>query len=173
MAANNLNHDLGAGTTGGVAARASRVEDELLSVGEVSRRTGVAVSALHYYEKLGLIGSTRTVGNQRRYRRHMIRRITLVSVAKRLGIPLADVQQAFASVPLDSTPTHADWQRASRAWKLVLERRRKAIEELENQLVGCIGCGCLSMKACLLVNPDDRLGLEGAGPRRLLVEDLE
>ena len=146
--------------------------DELLSVGEVSHRTGVAVSALHYYEKLGLIGSTRTAGNQRRYPRHMIRRITLISVAKRLGIPLADVQATFESVPLDSTPSQTDWQRASREWKKVLERRRRAIEELENQLVGCIGCGCLSMKACRLLNPDDKLGLEGAGPRRLPVDDL-
>lgn len=141
--------------------------DELLSVGEMSRRTGVAASALRFYEEMGLIASVRTSGNQRRYPRHMLRRVSLVVVAKRIGIPLTDVQEAFASVPLDTTPTHEDWQRASRQWKKELEARRQAIERLEHELVGCIGCGCLSMKACRLLNPDDALGQEGAGPRRL------
>lgn len=144
-----------------------RAPEQLLSVGEVSRRTGVAVSALHYYERLGLIASTRTSGNQRRYRRHMIRRITLITVGKRLGVPLSDVQDSLRSVPLDSTPSHADWQRASREWKKGLEARRRAIEQLEHELTGCIGCGCLSMKACWLLNPEDALGDEGAGARRL------
>lgn len=143
--------------------------DELLSVGEMSRRTGVAVSALHYYESLGLISSHRTGGNQRRYPRHMLRRVALISVAKRLGIPLDDVKQAFADVPLDETPTHADWQRASRRWKKVLEQRRRGIERLEKELTGCIGCGCLSMKACGLLNPDDELGTTGTGARRIPV----
>lgn len=140
---------------------------QLLSVGEVSRRTGVAASALHYYEQLGLIAAVRTAGNQRRYFRHMIRRITLISVAKTLGIPLADVGTALAGVPMETAPSHDDWQRASRRWKKILEVRRRAIEELETQLVGCIGCGCLSMKACRLLNPNDELAREGAGPRRL------
>ena len=144
-----------------------RAPEQLLSIGEVSRRTGVAVSALHYYERLGLIASTRTSGNQRRYRRHMLRRITLITVGKRLGVPLSDVQASLRTVPLDSTPSHADWQRASREWKKGLEERRRAIEQLEHELTGCIGCGCLSMKACWLLNPEDALGDEGAGPRRL------
>ena len=144
-----------------------RQPEQLLSIGEVSRRTGVAVSALHYYERLGLIASTRSSGNQRRYRRHMLRRITLISVGKRLGVPLSDVQASLRSVPLDSTPSHADWQRASREWKKGLEERRRAIEQLEHELTGCIGCGCLSMKACWLLNPEDALGDEGAGARRL------
>ncbi|WP_436968481.1 redox-sensitive transcriptional activator SoxR [Demequina zhanjiangensis] len=141
--------------------------DELLTIGDVSRRTGAAVSALRYYEDLGLIASVRTAGNQRRYPRHMLRRISLILVAKRLGIPLDDVHEAFASVPLDSTPSHDDWQRASRAWKRQLEERRRALERLEYELTGCIGCGCLSMKACALLNPDDALGRTGAGARRL------
>ena len=91
--------------------------EELLSVGEMSRRTGVPVSALHYYERLDLIASQRTAGNQRRYPRYMLRRVALISVAKRLGIPLEDVKNAFADVPLTTAPTHADWQRASRTWK--------------------------------------------------------
>jgi MerR family transcriptional regulator, redox-sensitive transcriptional activator SoxR len=141
--------------------------DELLSVGEMSRRTGVTPSALRFYEELGLIASERTGGNQRRYPRHMLRRVSLISVAKRLGIPLSDVQAVFETVPLDVTPSHADWQRASRQWKAQLEDRRHGIERLERELTGCIGCGCLSMRACGLLNPDDELGDDGAGPRRL------
>lgn len=141
--------------------------DELLSIGEVSERTGVAVSALRFYEEHGLIVSERTVGNQRRFRRHMLRRVALVSVAKRLGIPLVDVGEAFASVPMGRTPSHKDWQRASRIWKRQLEQRRRALERLEHELTGCIGCGCLSMKACSLLNPDDALSATGSGPRRL------
>ena len=143
--------------------------DELLSIGEMSERTGVAASALHYYERLGLIASHRTAGNQRRYPRHMLRRVALVSVAKRLGIPLEDVKDAFADVPMFETPSHEDWQRASRRWKRVLEQRRRGIEKLEKELTGCIGCGCLSMKACSLLNPDDELGDTGQGARRIPV----
>ncbi len=146
---------------------APHAPDELLTVGDMSRRTGVAVSALHFYEQLGLIASTRTPGNQRRYARHMLRRVSLITVAKRLGIPLSDVQEAFADVPMTVTPSHEDWQRASRRWKRDLERRREGIERLERELTGCIGCGCLSMKACGLLNPDDALAASGAGPRRL------
>lgn len=147
--------------------RTAHAPDEPMTVGEMSRRTGVAVSALHFYEKLGLIASTRTAGNQRRYARHMLRRVSLVTVAKRLGIPLSDVQEAFADVPLTETPSHDDWQRASRRWKRMLEKRREGIERLERELTGCIGCGCLSMKACGLLNPDDALSSQGAGPQRL------
>ncbi len=146
--------------------------DEPLTIGEMTRRTGVAASALHFYESLGLIASTRTPGNQRRYPRHMIRRVSLIAVAKRLGIPLSDVQSAFADVPLTETPTHDEWQRASRRWKRELEKRREGIERLERELTGCIGCGCLSMKACRLLNPDDALGSKGAGPQRLQGDPL-
>ncbi|SIN78996.1 redox-sensitive transcriptional activator SoxR [Agromyces cerinus] len=149
------------------AAVGKHAPDELLTVGEMSRRTGVAPSALRYYEDLGLIASHRTDGNQRRYPRHMLRRVSLISVAKRLGIPLSDVQTAFENVPLDTTPSHEDWQQASRRWKRQLELRRQGIEQLERELTGCIGCGCLSMKACRLLNPDDELGEHGSGPQRL------
>ncbi len=141
--------------------------EDLLTVGEVSARTGVAVSALHYYESLGLIASTRTGGNQRRYPRHMIRRIALVVVAKRLGIPLADVADVFTTLPLDRMPTRHEWQRVSNTWKRALEQRRRSIESLERELTGCIGCGCLSMKACYLLNPNDELAQEGPGARRV------
>ncbi len=140
---------------------------DLLTIGEMATRTGVAPSALRYYEDLGLIAATRSTGGQRRYPRHMLRRVSLIAVAKRLGVPLADVQDAFASVPLDRTPSHEDWQRASRAWKRQLEERRRGLERLEHELTGCIGCGCLSMKACALLNPGDALAATGPGPRRL------
>jgi MerR family transcriptional regulator, redox-sensitive transcriptional activator SoxR len=141
--------------------------DELLSIGEVSARTGVASSALRFYEEVGLIASTRTSGNQRRYARHMLRRVALVTVAKRLGIPLEDVLEAFRDVPLDRRPSHEEWQTASRRWKSELEERRTRLEALERELTGCIGCGCLSMKACRLLNPADRLASTGSGAVRL------
>lgn len=141
---------------------------KVLTIGEVAERTGVAKSALHYYEQLGLIASERTVGNQRRYQRHMVRRISLLVVAKRLGIPLVDVQEAFAGLPMDDKPSQAQWRRVSKVWRRTLERRREQLERLERELNGCIGCGCLSMTSCELLNPDDRLGESGPGPRRLL-----
>ncbi|WP_193106269.1 redox-sensitive transcriptional activator SoxR [Brachybacterium sp. FME24] len=144
--------------------------DELLTIGEMSRRTGVAASALRYYEDIGLIATVRTSGNQRRYARHMLRRVSLISVAKRLAMPLSDVHDAFGEVPMDRTPSHGDWQKASRRWKRQLEDRRRGIERLEHELTGCIGCGCLSLKACALLNPDDALAATGAGARRL--EDI-
>ncbi|GAB3652027.1 redox-sensitive transcriptional activator SoxR [Glycomyces tarimensis] len=141
-----------------------------LTIGEVSRRTGVSVSALHFYERRGLIASRRNGANQRRYPRHMLRRISLLIVAKRLGIPLDDVGQVFTALPLDRAPTHEEWQQVSRTWKHRLEERRRAIERLEHELTGCIGCGCLSMKACLLLNPDDALQGQGPGPVRLNID---
>jgi MerR family redox-sensitive transcriptional activator SoxR len=141
--------------------------DDLLSIGEMSRRTGVAVSALRSYESLGLIVSVRTEGNQRRVARHMLRRVSLISVARNLGVSLESVQDVFDTVPLDRTPSHEDWQRASRAWKKQLEERRHRLERLEHELTGCIGCGCLSMKACPVLNPGDALASTGAGARRL------
>ncbi|MCL8024540.1 redox-sensitive transcriptional activator SoxR [Nocardioides bruguierae] len=141
--------------------------DELLTIGEVSRRSGIPVTALRFYEDEGLIASERTAGNQRRYARHALRRIALISVAKRLGIPLADVRLAFEGLPADTPPSQEDWRRASREWRRVLQERRDALDRLTTQLTGCIGCGCLSMKACGLINPDDVLGEDGSGPRRL------
>ncbi|UFU06698.1 redox-sensitive transcriptional activator SoxR [Ruania halotolerans] len=141
--------------------------DDLLAIGEVTRRTGVPASALHFYEQLGLIASTRTAGNQRRYRRHMLRRISLVVVAKRLGIPLSDVQEVFQGLPLDDPPSQRDWRRVAQVWRAELEARRTQLDRLQRELTGCIGCGCLSLKACRLLNPDDALGGDGPGPRRI------
>ncbi|KAB8194253.1 redox-sensitive transcriptional activator SoxR [Nonomuraea phyllanthi] len=141
--------------------------DDRLTIGEIIRRTGVSASALHFYERKGLIFSERGTGNQRIFSRHMLRRISLIIVAKRLHIPLSDVADVFATLPADHAPTHKDWQRVSRAWRKQLQERRRAIERLEHELTGCIGCGCLSMKACLLLNPDDTLQGRGPGPVRL------
>lgn len=101
----------------------------------------------------------------------MLRRISLILVAKRLGIPLADVATVFDHLPHDRAPTHRDWQRVSRGWRVQLQRRRRQLESLEHELTGCIGCGCLSMKACLLLNPDDTLGTQGPGPVRIQGND--
>jgi MerR family transcriptional regulator, redox-sensitive transcriptional activator SoxR len=140
---------------------------DLLTVGEVTARTGVAPSALRFYEAEGLITAERTRGNQRLYRRHMLRRISLILAARRLGIPLADVAEIFTTLPADEPPSHVDWVRVSRSWKSQLEDRRRYIMNLERQLIACIGCGCLSMRSCDLLNPDDRLRTRGQGPVRL------
>lgn len=140
---------------------------DLLSVGEVSRRTGVAVSALHFYEAQGLIHSHRTAGNQRRYPRHMIRRISLIQVAKRLGIPLRGVAEVFAELPADRRPTKREWERIARHWSADLELRRAALDRLQEELTSCIGCGCISMSSCRLLNPSDELAEQGPGPHRL------
>lgn len=142
---------------------------ELLTIGQVSDRTGVARSALHYYEEVGLISSLRTGGNQRRYPRHLLRRISLITVGRQLGIALKDIKHALAPVPMSRVPSETDWLRATEQWKQVLAARRRAIEELENRLMGCIGCGCLSMQACGSLNPEDQLSKDGSGARRLEV----
>ncbi|MGP6175663.1 redox-sensitive transcriptional activator SoxR [Corynebacterium sp. A21] len=147
--------------------------DRLLSIGQVSARTGLAHSALHYYEKIGLIQSQRNVSNQRRYPRYMIRRITLIAVGRRLGISLEDIGVALARIPMDRRPSEEDWKQASEEWRSILEQRRLAIEDLESQLMGCIGCGCLSMTACELLNPADELAVEGPSAQRLRITHQE
>lgn len=139
-----------------------------LSVGEVARRSGAAVSALHFYERQGLIASTRTTGNQRRYRRDTLRRVALIRVAQRVGIPLADIKAALDRLPDARTPTKRDWQRLAAAWRRELDDRIQTLQQLRDEFTGCIGCGCLSLTGCALANPGDRLGEHGPGPRRLL-----
>lgn len=138
-----------------------------LSVGDVARRSGLAVSALHFYEAEGLIRSHRTGGNQRRYAREVLRRVAIIKVAQRAGIPLKTIRQAFKALPQERTPTVADWARLSSAWKQELERRIDRLTRLRDHLNGCIGCGCLSVRDCPLHNPLDRLAEEGPGPRLL------
>lgn len=138
-----------------------------LSVGDVARRSGLAVSALHFYESEGLIRSHRTPGNQRRYPREVLRRVAIIRVAQRAGMPLKTIREAFEALPQERTPTVADWARLSSAWKAELERRIDRLTRLRDHLNGCIGCGCLSVRDCPLHNPLDRLGEEGPGPRLL------
>jgi MerR family redox-sensitive transcriptional activator SoxR len=141
-----------------------------LSVGEMARRSGVAVSTLHFYETKGLIHSSRTEGNQRRYARAMLRRVAFVRVAQRVGIPLAEVAEALGTLPAEAAPARADWQRLSGAWRARLDARIDQLRKLRDQLDDCIGCGCLSIDKCRLRNPFDQLGEQGAGPRRIWVD---
>ncbi|MBV9161820.1 MAG: redox-sensitive transcriptional activator SoxR [Pseudonocardiales bacterium] len=139
-----------------------------LTVGQLAARSGVAVSALHFYERQGLISSRRTAGNQRRYRREALRRVALIRIAQRVGIPLADVAAVLALLPDGRTPTRHDWQRISQCWQGELEARIRHLQQLRDDFTDCVGCGCLSIDRCRLANPDDQLGEHGPGPRRLL-----
>ncbi|MER7544283.1 redox-sensitive transcriptional activator SoxR, partial [Spirillospora sp. NPDC127506] len=138
-----------------------------LTVGQLAERSGVAVSALHFYESKGLISSRRTAGNQRRFSRDTLRRVAFIKVSQRVGIPLSDIRDALATLPEERTPTVADWARLSEAWRSHLDDRIRQLEKLRDDLTDCIGCGCLSISRCALANPYDRLGDEGPGPRRL------
>jgi MerR family redox-sensitive transcriptional activator SoxR len=134
-----------------------------LSVGELARRSGVAVSALHFYEAKGLIASQRNAGNQRRYPRETLRRVAVIKVAQRVGIPLAEIAGALSALPQGRNPTAADWAGLSARWREDLDQRIAKLQMLRDQLDGCIGCGCLSLEACPLRNPGDQLAAEGPG----------
>jgi MerR family transcriptional regulator, redox-sensitive transcriptional activator SoxR len=138
-----------------------------LSVGEAAKRSGVAVSTLHFYESKGLIRSARSRGNQRRYARGVLRRIATIKVAQRAGVPLATIRQALAALPEDRAPTLEDWRKLSTAWRMELDSRIRKLTQLRDRLDDCIGCGCLSMTSCPLRNPSDELAEKGAGPRLL------
>ncbi|GAA4807089.1 redox-sensitive transcriptional activator SoxR [Nocardioides caeni] len=139
-----------------------------LTPGEVSRRAGVAVSALHFYEREGLIGCVRTTGNQRRYHRDVLRRIAFIRASQGVGLPLVEIREALATLPTGRTPTKADWSRLSRSWRSRLDDQIARLEQLRDTLDDCIGCGCLSLRSCQLTNPGDELRQYGNGPVRLL-----
>lgn len=138
-----------------------------LSVGEVAERSGVAVSALHFYEAKGLITSRRNSGNQRRYPRDVLRRVAVIKVAQKLGVALSDIAAALATLPAGRTPTARDWNSLSAMWKQDLDQRIDKLTRLRDQLGECIGCGCLSLDHCKLRNPLDELSEQGSGPRLL------
>lgn len=140
---------------------------KVLSVGQVAARSGVPVSTVHYYEEQGLISSWRSTGNHRCYARDVIRRIAIIKVAQRLGIPLKEISHALAALPQTRTPSAKDWQRLSVSWKSDLDDRIKRLTRLRDQLATCIGCGCLSIEDCPLRNPGDNLSSKGAGPHLL------
>ncbi|MGQ4513884.1 redox-sensitive transcriptional activator SoxR [Streptomyces sp. DW26H14] len=138
-----------------------------LTIGQLSARSGAAVSALRFYEERGLIHSRRTSGNQRRYTRDTLRRVAFVRAAQRVGIPLATIRDALGGLPEGRTPTRQDWARLSRTWRSELDERIRQLGRLRDHLTDCIGCGCLSMDTCVLSNPDDVIGERLTGSRLL------
>ena len=143
---------------------------KVLTVGELAERSGVAVSAIHFYERKGLISGWRTRGNQRRYERATLRRLAIIKVAQLLGIPLAEIGARLATLPADRTPNKADWGRLAAGWRTELDRRIEQLVKLRDRLDGCIGCGCLSVDECPLRNPGDALAAHGPGPHHLVVD---
>jgi MerR family transcriptional regulator, redox-sensitive transcriptional activator SoxR len=138
-----------------------------LTVGEVAKRSGVAVSAIHFYESRGLIKAWRTSGNQRRYPREVLRRVAVIKAAQRVGIPLAAIHEALAALPEKRTPTTEDWGALSERWRSALDERINRLIKLRDELTSCIGCGCLSLDSCPLYNPGDRLSKKGPGSQLL------
>ena len=134
-----------------------------LSIGEVAHRSGIAQTALRFYEERGLISSTRTAGNQRRYERAVLRRLAFIRAAQRVGLSLEQIAEALATLPTDHAPTKADWTRLSKSWRDELDARIDGLQRLRDRLTGCIGCGCLSLRTCALNNPDDRFAEQGPG----------
>jgi len=143
--------------------------NSLLSVGEVARRAGVAVSALHFYERKGLIESVRTEGNQRRYERSVLRRVAIIQVAQNVGLSLEEIRLAMADLPRSKAPSMQDWERMSAVWRDALNTRIGQLKRLRDGLSSCIGCGCLSTDTCPMRNPSDRLGRSGHTGAQLLV----
>lgn len=143
----------------------------LLSVGQLAERAGVSVATLHFYESKGLILSQRNSGNQRRYRRDVLRRIAFIRAAQRVGFPLGQIAAALQALPEQRTPDREDWAVLASVWREELSDRMRQLQRLSDELDHCIGCGCLSLTHCRLSNPDDRLGGEGAGARRWLDSD--
>lgn len=141
----------------------------LLTIGQLAERAGVATSAIRFYEDKGLVHSTRTTGNQRRYHQSTLRRVSFVRAAQRVGLTLEEVAEALSTLPDNRTPTKADWHRISREWKPRLEDQIRRIQLLERRLDSCIGCGCLSLKSCALMNPGDIAGEQG-GKGAVLLE---
>ncbi|WP_258807062.1 redox-sensitive transcriptional activator SoxR [Pseudidiomarina sp. CB1] len=135
-----------------------------LSVGQIAERCGVNVSAIHFYERKGLIHSSRSTGNQRRFGREAIRRVSIIKVAQQLGISLEEVAEVFEPLPKFGAPSKADWQSVAEQWQQRLQQRIAKLQRLKDSLTGCIGCGCLSMTACPLYNADDKLAEQGPGP---------
>ena len=142
--------------------------DDLVSIGTLAKRTGVAVSAIRYYEERKLLTSLRTGGNQRRFLRSDIRRISFILIAQKLGLGLAEIESELATLPQGRTPTVTDWQRISRSMRTALDAKIQLLTRTKQKLDQCIGCGCLSLSRCQLYNRDDRAAVAGPGPRFVL-----
>lgn len=141
---------------------------EWLTVGDLARRSGVATSALRFYEERGLIDADRTEGNQRRFHRSTLRRVAVIKAAQSVGLTLGQIAAAFDSLPEGRTPTKKDWSRLSASWRQELDTRIAELQDLRDDLTGCIGCGCLSLQTCALFNSGDQAAARGAGARYLL-----
>lgn len=141
-----------------------------LTIGDVSRRSGVTASALRFYERRGLIRSTRSAGNQRLYHREMLRRVSIIRVAQTLGLTLKEISEAMGELPDQRTPTKRDWEKLSKKWQRRLDERIAQMQRMRDKLTRCIGCGCLSLRSCALHNREDHIAADGAGPRFLLGE---
>ncbi|NBE82180.1 redox-sensitive transcriptional activator SoxR [Micromonospora rubida] len=141
---------------------------ESLTIGQLASRSGVAQSALRYYERLGLVRAERTSGNQRRYARTELRRVAFVRISQQVGISLEEIRDALDSLPASRTPTAADWAELSTAWRARLSEKIRLMTKLRDDLDGCIGCGCLSLQRCTLSNLEDKLSGEGPGARLML-----
>jgi len=139
-----------------------------LSIGELAERSGVSVSALRFYEQRGLIHSTRSAGNQRRYARDTLRRVAFIRAAQEVGIALEQIRVALDALPDRRSPSRSDWKRLSQVWRAELDHKIAQLCLLRDRLDGCIGCGCLSLTACRLYNREDQLSRRGAGPQRLV-----
>jgi len=140
------------------------MKDATWTVGKVAKRCGVKVSTLHFYESKGLIRSWRNAGNQRQYKPDVLRRISVIKAAQKMGVSLDEIKRAFSSLPDGRTPTTKDWETLSTFWRDDLNERIEYLQRLRDSLTGCIGCGCLSMKKCPIYNQDDKLATEGSGP---------
>jgi MerR family redox-sensitive transcriptional activator SoxR len=146
-------------------------DDQLLTIGELAGRAGVSTATLRFYEDEGLIVSTRTAGNQRRYPRSMLRRVAVVRAGRAVGMPLAQIRDGLAPLPLDRAPTKRQWESVARRWSADLDTRIGELVTLRDRLTGCVGCGCLSLRSCGLFNPGDRAAAAGPGARYLLGDD--
>jgi MerR family redox-sensitive transcriptional activator SoxR len=142
-----------------------------LSIGDLSVRTGLSVSAIRFYEKKGLIKPDRNSGNQRRYEGSDIRRLSFILIAQQIGLSIEEIKETMAALPEGRTPTKADWSKISRSFRKTLDDRIAMMERMRDRLDGCIGCGCLSLKACQLYNPDDRAYRLGVGPRYVVSDE--
>lgn len=143
----------------------------LISIGELAKRAGVAASTLRFYEEQGLITATRSASGRRVFQRSMLRRVAFIRVAQTVGLSLGDIRHSLADLPASGAPDKRDWARLARAWRPVLERRIETMTLLLGRLTSCIGCGCLSMKACALYNPNDAARVRGVGPRYVLGDE--
>jgi MerR family redox-sensitive transcriptional activator SoxR len=147
--------------------------DDLLPIGDVAARSGLAPSAIRFYEAEGLIRADRTDSGRRAFPRHVLRRLAFISSAQRVGLSLKEIADALATLPPDRAPTKAQWAKLSRGWRRHLDTRIAELERLRDDLTTCIGCGCLSLQTCRLFNPDDEAATNGAGPRYLLGDDRD